>query len=142
MALSDSAYPEPERRLAFVREAEARLSALPGVTAVTVANVLPARQSNSGRSVEIEGQPLPKDADPPLVDARWIEPDYFQAMRLPLLQGRGIEESDDADAPPVVVVSRSFAQRFWPGQDAIGRRFRTVEPGGQRALADGGGHLG
>jgi putative ABC transport system permease protein len=76
--------------------------------------------------VEIEGQPLPKDADPPNVDARWIEPSYFAVMRQPLLQGRGIEESDDADAPRVVVVSRSFGERFWPGQDAIGKRFRTV----------------
>jgi putative ABC transport system permease protein len=126
LALSERAYAEPERRLAFVRDAEARLSAMPGVAAVTVANVLPARQSNSGRSVEIEGQPLAKDADPPSVDARWVEPDYFQVMRQPLLQGRGIEESDDAGAPPVAVVSRAFAERFWPGQDAVGRRLRTV----------------
>jgi FtsX-like permease family len=48
-------------------------------------------------------------------------------MRLPVVQGRGIEESDVEKSVPVVVVSRSFAQRFWPGQDAIGRRFRTVD---------------
>jgi putative ABC transport system permease protein len=45
-----------------------------------------------------------------------------------VVQGRGIEESDVEKSEPVVVVSRSFAQRFWPGQDAIGRRFRTVDP--------------
>jgi putative ABC transport system permease protein len=126
VSLSERAYPEPQRRLDFVRDVSARFAALPGVAAVTAANVLPARGSNNWRGVEIEGQPLPKDADPPNVDARWIEPSYFDVMRLPVLQGRAIEEADDADAPRVAVVSRSFAQRFWPGQDALGRRFRAV----------------
>ncbi len=124
--LSEGAYPEPQKRLDFVRDASARFAALPGVTAVTVANVLPARNGNNWRGVEIEGQPLPKDAEAPNVDARWVEPNYFAVMRLPLLQGRAFEEGDDADAPRVAVVSRSFAQRFWPGQDAMGKRFRTV----------------
>ena len=126
--LSDRTYAEPARRLAFVRDVRSRLGMLPGVTEVTAANVLPARNGNNWRGVEIEGQPLAKNADPPSVDARWVEPNYFAAMRLPILQGRAIEESDEEKSLPVVVVSRSFAQRFWPGQDAIGRRFRTVDP--------------
>jgi putative ABC transport system permease protein len=126
VSLSERAYGEGFKRLAFVRDTRARMAALPGVTAVTVANVLPARAGNNWRGVEIEGQPLARNAEPPSVDARWVEPGYFEVMRLPIVQGRGIEEGDDGDAPPVAVVSRSFARRFWPGQDAIGRRFRTV----------------
>jgi putative ABC transport system permease protein len=130
VSLSERAYAEPSQRMAFVRDTTARLEALPGVTAVTVANVLPARGGNNWRRVEIEGQPLAKDVEPPLVDGRWVEPNYFATLRLPLLQGRGIEESDDADSLPVVVVSRSFARRFWPGQDAVGKRIRTVAADG------------
>ena len=126
VTLSEPAYTEPQKRLDFVRDVSARFAALPGVTGVTTANVLPARGGNNWRGVEIEGQPLVKDAEPPNVDARWVEPGYFGVMRLPLLQGRAIEEGDDGDAPRVVVVSRSFAERFWPGQDALGKRFRTV----------------
>ena len=63
---------------------------LPGVTAVTVANVLPARMSNRGASIEVEGQPLAKDAEPLNVDSRSILPNYFDVMRLPVLQGRGL----------------------------------------------------
>jgi putative ABC transport system permease protein len=125
--LSDRTYAEPAERLAFVRDLRARLVMLPGVTDVTAANVLPARAGNNSRGIEIEGQPLAKNADPPSVDARWVEPNYFAAMRLPILQGRGIEESDDEKSRPVAVVSRSFAERFWPGRDAIGQRFRTVD---------------
>jgi putative ABC transport system permease protein len=126
VSLSDRTYAEPQKRLAFVRDTKARLARLPGVTDVTVANVLPARNGNNWRGVEIEGQPLAKNTDPPSVDARWVEPGYFTVMRLPVLRGRGIDESDDAAGLPVAVVSRSFAQRFWPGRDAIGQRFRTV----------------
>jgi putative ABC transport system permease protein len=126
--LSDRTYSDPARRLTFVRDVRERLARLPGVTDVTTANVLPARNGNNWLGVEIEGQPLAKDADPPSVDGRWVEPNYFATMRLPVFRGRGIEESDDDKSRPVVVVSRSFAQKFWPGQDAIGRRFRTVDP--------------
>ena len=126
--LSDHTYAEPARRLTFVRDVRERLGRLPGVTDVTTANVLPARNGNNWQGVEVEGQPLAKNADPPSVDARWVEPNYFATMRLPVLQGRGIEEADVETSQPVVVVSRSFAQKFWPGQAAIGRRFRTVDP--------------
>jgi putative ABC transport system permease protein len=124
VALPDRTYAAPERRIAFVRDLTARLAELPGVTAVTAASVLPARGPNNSRPVEVEGQPPAKDAEPPAVDVRWVEPGYFDVMRLPVLQGRGLEATDDADAPPVAVVSRSMADRFWPGQDPVGRRFR------------------
>ena len=126
--LNEHTYAEPARRLTFVRDVRERLGRLPGVTDVTTANVLPARNGNNWQGVEVEGQPLAKNADPPSVDARWVEPNYFATMRLPVLQGRGIEEADVETSQPVVVVSRSFAHKFWPGQDAIGRRFRTVDP--------------
>jgi putative ABC transport system permease protein len=126
--LNEHTYADPARRLTFVRDVRERLARLPGVTDVTAANVLPARNGNNWQGVEIEGQPLARDADPPSVDARWVEPNYFATMRLPVLQGRGIEESDVEKSRPVVVVSRSFAQKFWPNQDAIGKRFRTVDP--------------
>jgi putative ABC transport system permease protein len=124
VSLPDRTYEAPERRLSFVRDATARLAGLPGVTAVTAASVLPARGPNNSRPVEVEGQPPAKDVDPPAVDVRWVEPGYFDVMRLPIVRGRGLEATDDAEAPPVAVVSRSMADRFWPGQDPIGRRFR------------------
>ena len=72
-----------------MRDVRARFAALPGVTGVTAANVLPARGGNNWRGVEIEGQPLPKDAEPPNVDARWVEPNYFAVHAPASLQGRG-----------------------------------------------------
>src|SRR5258708_216667 len=57
---------------------------------------------------------------------RFITPCYFPAMGIPLNVGRGVEESGGATALPVAVVSESFVQRYWPGQNAIGRRFQIA----------------
>jgi putative ABC transport system permease protein len=57
---------------------------------------------------------------------RFITPGYFPSMGIPLKLGRGVEESDGATALPVAVVSESFVQRYWPGQNAIGRSFQIA----------------
>lgn len=124
--LTEKRYAAAEDRALFARNAATRLSEIAGVTAVGVANVLPARGANTSRPVEMEGQPLAKNAEPPHVDARWIEPGYFDAMRLPILEGRGVEAGDEGDRLPVAIVSRSMANHFWAGDTAIGKRFRAV----------------
>jgi predicted permease len=61
-------------------------------------------------------------ADQPEVSVRLITPGYFKSMRIPLVRGRDFTDADGPSAPKVVVVSESFAKRFWPDQDPIGRR--------------------
>ena len=126
VSLPESRYPEPRKRRGFVRDVAARLAELPGVSGVAVANCLPGRGDYATRPVEIEGQPLVEGSEPPRVEARWATPTLFETLRMPLLQGRGLEPGDDEKAPGVAVVSRSMAERFWPGQDPVGRRFRVV----------------
>lgn len=126
LELPEKAYAEPARVRAFVRDTVERLRATPGVQEVGVVNVLPARWNSRTRGIEVEGRPLPEDVEAPPADARWVEPGYFGVMRVPILQGRAIEERDDEQAPRAAVVSRSMADRFWPGADPLGRRFRAV----------------
>src|SRR5262249_46188 len=52
-----------------------------------------------------------------------VSPDYFKVLRIPILKGRGILESDTESAPHVAVINQSMAQRFWPGRDAVGEQF-------------------
>ncbi len=125
-SLSEKRYAEPEQRRRFVRDAVARLSEVPGVSAVAVTSALPGRNGFATRSIELEGRPLAKQADAPKVDARWVEPGYFETLRLPLQQGRALLSHDDENAPPVAVVSRSMAEKYWSGEPAIGKRFRVV----------------
>ncbi len=126
VSLSEKRYADAERRRAFARNALARLETLPGVTRAALTNALPAHGHFTSRAVEIDGQPLPPGDEAPRVDARWVSHDYLATLGQPLLQGRDLRAGDDESAPAVALVSRSMAQRFWPGQDPLGRRFRVA----------------
>jgi len=130
--LSDARYSEPEQQRRFARELESRLAELPGVASAAATNSLPGRNGYTTRGIEIEGQPPAEGSDPPQVEARSVTPDFFATLRLPLVSGRGLETADKEDSLAVAVVSRAFGQRFWPGQDPIGKRFRMAA-GGQEA---------
>lgn len=126
VTLSETRYAEPERRRAYVRDALSRLAQLPGVTHAAAASQLPARGGFTSRAIEVEGRPLAKGVEPPEVEARWVTPGLLETLRLPVFEGRGLEPSDDEQAPAVALVSRALAARTWPGQPAIGKRFRVV----------------
>ena len=55
---------------------------------------------------------------------RLVTPDYFRTVGIPLLEGRFFSEADDADAPRVIVINKSMADRYWPDADAVGKRVR------------------
>jgi putative ABC transport system permease protein len=110
----------------FVREVLGRTSALPGVTQAAVIDFLPteggASQSNK-RSSLLEG-PILVDPDAQMtIVPRAATPAYFETMGIKLLRGRLFDDSDTADAQPVVVISEQMAQQSWPGEDPIGKRF-------------------
>jgi putative ABC transport system permease protein len=134
VTLSEARYSDPQKQRSFARDVTARLAALPGVASVAVTSSLPGRGGYSSRPIEIEGQPpLAPGAEPPKVEARVATPALFETLRLPLLRGRGLEPADRDHARPVAVVSRSLAERFWPGQDPIGKRFRVVSADAETA---------
>ena len=126
VTLSDARYSDAARQRTYVRDTLARLAELPGVESVAATNSLPGRNGFSTRGVAIEGQPLAEGVEPPKVEARVATPGLFATLKLPLVSGRGLEEADTEDGQQVAVVSRAFVERFWPGQDPIGKRFRVV----------------
>jgi putative ABC transport system permease protein len=125
VTLPEGRYQEPGRRRAFARDVASRLAELPGAGHVAYANVLPGRGSSSSRSIQVEGEPLLDPSDPRSANYRTVSPGYFETLRLPVFSGRALGEQDDENAPDVAVVSRAFAERFFPGRDPLGRRFRA-----------------
>jgi putative ABC transport system permease protein len=116
-------YGDPARVSALYTTLVERLDAVPGVQSVAAVDKLPLAQTIWGVAVRIEGQF--EDASRLLPDIHhWqmVTPRYFETMGIPLLQGRRFAASDREDQPPVAIVSESFARRFWPDGDAIGRR--------------------
>ncbi|HEY0369729.1 MAG TPA: ADOP family duplicated permease, partial [Chthoniobacterales bacterium] len=116
-------YPKAENWNAFYDRMLQRVAALPNVESAGLTSVLPVSENFDRRTFEIEGQPKPP-SELAEVDNYIVTPDYLRAMSIPLQRGRAFSAQDTADAPLAVVVSESLARKFWPNEDAIGKRVR------------------
>ena len=115
---------DPTTGLAFYRDLRQRTAALPRVEAAALASWLPlGRRGCKGSGVEVDGYVRPPGEDT-TYEFAIVSPGYFETLRIPLVAGREFTVADDATAPRVAVVNEHFAQRFWPGRDAVGQRFR------------------
>ena len=122
--LPESRYPKDPQQSAFFRNLIERVQALPGVVSAGAASELPLDGGHNG-PVTIEGQSAPKDMwSSPLVESCSVTPDYFHTMRIPLLAGRDVAETDTPNMPPVAVINETMARRFWPHENAVGKRFK------------------
>jgi predicted permease len=120
-------YSEEESRV-FMRTYLDELVALPGVTAVGMTDDLHlSTLNNSMMGVQVDGVEPPPGQDYHLIDASVVDEGFFEAAGVSIVQGRNFADTDEADAPPVAIVSQAMAARFWPGEEALGRRFRQGE---------------
>ncbi len=115
-------YEKTADRVSFYARVLDQVRALPGVSKAAYVSFLPMVLRGGVWPVDIEGREW-KPAEQHSASLRFVTPGYFDTMGIPLRAGRDVSESDTADAPFYVVVSESFARRYWPGQDAIGRKF-------------------
>ena len=129
IALPRQKYKESQQANLFFDQLLERIARLPGVEFAGGVDPLPMSGSDSSTGVLIEGQPIVPSADRPEAGERSVTPGYFQAMRIPLLEGRQFTEQDRADAPHVVVVNEALAHRFFPGQRALGKRLGLEDDG-------------
>ena len=118
---------EPAACVALYDELVRRASGLPGVANAAAANAVPLRGQQPLLPVELEGHPI-EQANPkaPLLWAGTVTPSYFGLLGIPVVEGRGFEAADGEGAARVVVVSAATAKRFWPGENAVGKRIRVV----------------
>jgi predicted permease len=122
MLLLPAKYSEARRRSVVVGQFLEKVRALPGVAAAGSIHFLPLSGLNSGTGVRRLDRPAPPPGEMPATDVSVISPGYFPAMGIPVLAGRDLDERDTFDAPRVAVVSRAFANRFYEGEDPLGRR--------------------
>ncbi|MGZ4967650.1 MAG: ABC transporter permease, partial [Chthoniobacterales bacterium] len=118
-------YPKNENVIAFYDQFLNRVRALPGVEAASVIIPLPLSGSNMVTDFDIEEHPLP-EGERAGAPVRVIATDYFKTMGIPLRQGRVFDQTEQFDSPPVVIVNERFANKFFPGQNVIGKR---IKPG-------------
>jgi putative ABC transport system permease protein len=118
--LSGARYSTPERKVAFLQQALSRIATLPGVRSVGMVDGLPLTGLGFGGNFAVEGRPpLSTEQRLPAL-LRAVSPSYFGTMGIPLVTGRLLADSDTAQAPPVILISRTLARRFWPNGNPIG----------------------
>jgi putative ABC transport system permease protein len=120
-----SRFKSDEQAIAAMDRVLASVQTVPGVQAA--ANVIMQPLSGTGGwdyGFMTEGQTDAQAAGNPYLNYEAVTPQYFEAMRLPIVKGRGFGPGDRASSPPVVVIGRGIAERMWPGQDPIGKRIR------------------
>ena len=105
------------RALAFYRALRERVEGLPGVTAVSYTGRLPLTAGSSIEDITVKGGIVS-------IHNGKVDADYFSVLRIPLLQGRAFQSTDDRRSPPVAVVNETFARRGWPEGGAVGRTFQ------------------
>lgn len=116
--------PDPSKSDNFHRQALLRIAALPGVKRAAFGWGVPLTGNNWWSSIKIEGQPeTDKLKDSPVLPLRSVTPDYFDALGMRLVAGRGFRASDDARAPAVAVVNEALAQKYFGPSPAIGQKF-------------------
>jgi len=123
MSLSSQGYDETKGKQ-FQQQVIDRVSHLPGVKSAATTDILPLSLGSLDSYVFIEGAPPTRGAQTPYALNSRVSPGYFQTMEIPLIAGRVFTERDREDAPRIVVINEAFAGRFWPGQSALGKRFR------------------
>jgi putative ABC transport system permease protein len=121
ISLPASKYPNASQQAAFFQQVIDRVQHLPGVQSAAASSAAPESAQAESVTFTIEGRPPAKAEERPEAKYYVISPGYLQTMQIPLLRGREFTESDNASAPPVVLVNHEFVRRFLPKGNAIGQ---------------------
>ena len=111
----------------FFHDLITRVHSLPAVHSASIAGSIPTGLYNYGAELKIAGYQPSKGEGPIFVGENAVSPGYFETMRIPLIAGRDFLDSDESSAQHVAVINEAMAQKFWPGQNPIGREFTIVD---------------
>ncbi|HZR78234.1 MAG TPA: ABC transporter permease [Chthoniobacterales bacterium] len=125
ISLPETAYPKNENIITFFNQLLERVRTLPGVESASAILPLPLTGSNMVTSFDNADHPLPEGQQPG-APVRVIDMDYFKTMGIPVRKGRVFDDRDRLDSAPVVIVNERFAQKFFPGENVLGKR---IKPG-------------
>jgi putative ABC transport system permease protein len=132
LALPVLKYPRGKPVIDFYAEVDRRIKTIPGVKYTALTSILPLSGSNSDSSFHIEGFDEKQTGVYPDEEIRIVTPDYFRVLETPLLKGRFFTGADTADAPGVVIINQAMAKKYWPNEEAVGKRINFNDGDPQR----------
>jgi len=131
LSLSPARYDTPEKRIEYFRQVVERVSQIPGVEAAAFTQTMPF-MFGIPATFTIVGSANDDTAKLPPTFYDSVSPSFFKALGIPLLAGRTFAETDDFKAPRVIVLSKSAAAKFFPGENPIGKRLMLPPNSGQQ----------
>ncbi|HKS39966.1 MAG TPA: ABC transporter permease [Blastocatellia bacterium] len=128
LSLPDSRYPDLAQQTEFFQQLEARVKSAPGVVSVGATSSIMLSELEKV-PFAIEGKATQTETPRADLPINTITPNYFQTMGISLIKGRAFIERDSLDeANPVVIINETFARRYWPDEEALGKRFKFDDP--------------
>lgn len=124
ISLGQTSYPTPESQMAFFQRLERNLRYGPGITAFAISDSVPPGGYHDDQiyaALRVEGRPALSSGTGGRVASRWITPEYFRALQIPVVQGQGFTDEELTSNDHFVVLSKSLAGRLFPGEDPLGQ---------------------
>ncbi len=121
-------YSEPQQRINFYQQVLQRVEHLPGVVSAGYTTSVPLQWKGGTSGFYPEGLKTPIPGMAYDANHRQVSTDYLKTMHIPLRQGRYFDERDNAQSIPVAVINETMARQYWPGENALGRRFKIGDP--------------
>jgi putative ABC transport system permease protein len=122
VVLPAAKYSDDNKLIGFYRDLITKVAAQPGVTSVSANGSIPMGSAGHNGSFSIEGRPSWPPGDEPVLERHTVMPGFFRTLGIPILRGRDFTDADVKDGRLVMVISKTTADRFFPGQDPIGQR--------------------
>lgn len=130
MFLPPSRYPDPSSVVTFFQKLDERTRSVPGIESVATTYLLPLSSNALGWGPVVVDGYVPQNPQELIISNEgFVAPDYFASLKIPLVRGRYFDEQDRKGSREVAIVDESFAERFWPGEDPIGRRVQRRDGG-------------
>jgi putative ABC transport system permease protein len=126
ISMNADAYLKPEECLAYVNQTLEKLKTLPGVESAAFVAPMPFSGGNVGSDFRIEGRPEPEAGSEPTANNRSVTPQYFEAMKIPLLKGRYFNTQDRRSGLGAAIINQAFAKEYFPDEDPIGKRVSHI----------------
>jgi putative ABC transport system permease protein len=131
MPMTSAQYPDGPRIISYLGHLMDKLQALPGVAVAATTSTLPLEGWSEGMPFLIEGHPFVDMADRPAANYKRVSPSYLAALRLRLLKGCWLAETDNEGAPPAIVINQPMVERYFKNEDPMGKRIliQQIIPG-------------
>jgi predicted permease len=127
LPISDKEYPDPQRLNSYLRDMQAAIGAVAGVRETALSCAPPLQGTCYGMPMQVASHPIVDRANRQGGFFKIISPSYFHALSIKLKKGRFLTDHDTKGAPPAMVINDRFAQRYFPGEDALGKRLLIQE---------------